>query len=560
MTTFYIVLVRKGEKVNPPRNRPTCLSTFNLQLLPRLNSPRKCNLVMAVPEAVIHPRAGQGSHQSRHGQRRQRSESLGDAADRLPVPLRLQHQPQGHRPQLSLARAVQRFSWHGHVAAHAPPSGVAGDASPLPLQPRQLAGSLRGPYDTPWLAYGFSGAHRCAASWLRKLLPAAPDWRSRNGFPCAEPARFLGHGGLVRRHDLRVFDFPSLRHHAMDRQCCHLLCGVPPQRAQFQRHHHRSPRSGNDAPPAPVDRLGLVHQRHPGNADFQHSSGGLPLLALGSPLEHALFPPVVSPCQSAGRRCHKCSLHPLAAPLLVFRASRSLHRHASVFRPRHASDFHVFSLGFISLFLSGGLSGIFLARQDLAAAAVSDDFVTGHFHLVMGVAATFAILGALFFWFPKLFGRRLNETLGKIHFWLTFAGVYCVFMPMHWLGLIAHSRILSGSSLASVTAAGSAMHSFITVAILLTVFAQGLFLINFLWSLFRGEKVLECNPWRATTLEWSVPSSPADDFGPTDPVVYRGAYEFGVPDVAEDFVPQHIAPEQVVKVKGSSVRRMNSGK
>jgi len=221
----------------------------------------------------------------------------------------------------------------------------------------------------------------------------------------------------------------------------------------------------------------------------------------------------------------------------------------------------LFALGFISLFLSGGLSGIFLARHDLAAAAVSDDFVTGHFHLVMGVAATFAILGALFFWFPKMFGRRLNEPLGKIHFWLTFAGVYCVFMPMHWLGLISHSRILSGSGLASLTAAGSAMHSFITVAILLTVFAQGLFLINFLWSIFHGEKVLDCNPWRATTLEWSIPSPPpADDFGPADPVVYRGAYEFGVPDVAEDFVPQHIAPEQVVKAKGSPVRKIISGK
>jgi cytochrome c oxidase subunit I len=221
----------------------------------------------------------------------------------------------------------------------------------------------------------------------------------------------------------------------------------------------------------------------------------------------------------------------------------------------------LFALGFISLFLSGGLSGIFLARHDLAAAAVSDDFVTGHFHLVMGVAATFAILGALFFWFPKMFGRRLNEPLGKIHFWLTFAGVYCVFMPMHWLGLISHSRILSGSGLASLTAAGSAMHSFITVAILLTVFAQGLFLINFLWSIFHGEKVLDCNPWRATTLEWSVPSPPpAGDFGPADPVVYRGAYEFGVPDVAEDFVPQHIAPEQVVKAKGSPVRKIISGK
>ncbi len=203
----------------------------------------------------------------------------------------------------------------------------------------------------------------------------------------------------------------------------------------------------------------------------------------------------------------------------------------------------LFALGFISLFLSGGLSGIFLARHDLAAAAVSDDFVTGHFHLVMGVAATFAILGALFFWFPKLFGRLLNESLGKIHFWLTFAGVYCVFMPMHWLGLIAHSRVLPGSRLASIVAAGSAIRNFITAAILLTVFAQGLFLLNFLWSLFRGEKIVHCNPWRATTLEWTVTSpSPADDFGATGPVVYRGAYEFSVPGLAEDFVPQHLAP------------------
>jgi cytochrome c oxidase subunit 1 len=200
--------------------------------------------------------------------------------------------------------------------------------------------------------------------------------------------------------------------------------------------------------------------------------------------------------------------------------------------------------------MSGGLSGIFLARHDLALAAVSDDFVTGHFHLVMGVAATFAILGALFFWFPKMFGRRLNEPLGKIHFWLTFAGVYCVFMPMHWLGLIAHSRVVPSSALASVAEAGSSIRTFITFAILLTVAAQVLFLINFLWSLFRAKRVQECNPWRATTLEWSVASPPpADDFGDRDPVVYRGAYEFRVPEVAEDFVPQHLTPEQVSKVR-----------
>jgi cytochrome c oxidase subunit 1 len=210
----------------------------------------------------------------------------------------------------------------------------------------------------------------------------------------------------------------------------------------------------------------------------------------------------------------------------------------------------LFALGFISLFLAGGLSGIFLARHDLVSAAVSDDFITGHFHLVMGVAATFAILGALFFWFPKLFGRRLNEPLGKIHFWLTFAGVYSVFMPMHWLGLMTHSRVSSGRQLAAIVAAGSSLRIFITVATLFTVLAQGLFLLNFLWSLFRGEKVTECNPWRATTLEWSVGSPPrAEDFGPSEPVVYRGAYEFSVPGVAEDFVPQHLAPEQVVKAR-----------
>ena len=102
----------------------------------------------------------------------------------------------------------------------------------------------------------------------------------------------------------------------------------------------------------------------------------------------------------------------------------------------------LFSAGFVSLFIAGGLSGLFLAGHDLSRAAVNEDFVVGHFHLVMGVAATFAILAALFFWFPKLFGCRLNETLGRVHFWMTFAGVYLVFMPMHWLGLLTQSSLV----------------------------------------------------------------------------------------------------------------------
>ena len=208
----------------------------------------------------------------------------------------------------------------------------------------------------------------------------------------------------------------------------------------------------------------------------------------------------------------------------------------------------LFALGFVSLFLSGGISGIFLARRGVSSAAVSEDFVAGHFHLVMGVAATFAVLAALFFWFPKLFGRRMNESLGKTHFWLTFTGVYCVFMTMHWLGLVSQSAKNAGADLAFVSTWIGPARSLITVGILVTVFAQGIFLFNFLWTLFRGEGMTESNPWRATTLEWSVASPPPpDSFGKREPAVYRGAYEFGVPGVAEDFIPQFIAPDRVAK-------------
>lgn len=208
----------------------------------------------------------------------------------------------------------------------------------------------------------------------------------------------------------------------------------------------------------------------------------------------------------------------------------------------------LFALGFVSLFLSGGISGIFLSRRGVSSEGVSEDFVTGHFHLVMGVAATFAVLAALFFWFPKLFGRRLNESLGKTHFWLTFAGVYCVFMSMHWLGLVSQSVKNAGANPAAVAAWIGPARSFITAGIVITVFAQGIFLFNFLWSLLRGERVEEGNPWRATTLEWSVTSPPSPgNFGDHQPTVYRGAYEFGMPGVSEDFIPQHVAPDRVAK-------------
>ncbi len=208
----------------------------------------------------------------------------------------------------------------------------------------------------------------------------------------------------------------------------------------------------------------------------------------------------------------------------------------------------LFAIGFISLFLSGGLSGLFLARHDIAVAAITDDFITGHFHLVMGVAATFAILGALFFWFPKLYGRCLNETLGKIHFWLTFGGVYCVFMPMHWLGLIDRVRA-SGVTVATAQGPGAA-RSFISAAAIMTIAAQSIFLFNFFWSLLRKGKDTRRNPWHATTLEWFLPSPiPDDDFGEYAPAIYRSAYLYGVPLAGLDFLPQHVSPEHLARFR-----------
>jgi cytochrome c oxidase subunit I len=204
----------------------------------------------------------------------------------------------------------------------------------------------------------------------------------------------------------------------------------------------------------------------------------------------------------------------------------------------------LFALGFVSLFLAGGLSGLFLARNDLTSTAVSDDFITGHFHLVMGIAATFAMLGALFFWFPKMFGRSLDERLGKIHFWITFVGVYCVFMPMHWLGLISHLHLSPEVMLTVATAATSAIRSLVTMATLVTIAAQGIFLVNFVKSLLQRSQAVE-NPWRATTLEWTLSSPPPiGNFVGAAPVVYRSAYDFAVAaNRTEDFAPQSLATD-----------------
>ncbi|HEY4838307.1 MAG TPA: cbb3-type cytochrome c oxidase subunit I [Candidatus Acidoferrales bacterium] len=210
----------------------------------------------------------------------------------------------------------------------------------------------------------------------------------------------------------------------------------------------------------------------------------------------------------------------------------------------------MFALGFVSLFVTGGLSGLFLAQPSVDLPLHDTYFVVAHFHLIMGVAAIFGIFSATYFWFPKMFGKFMNETVGKLHFWLTFAGVYCIFMPMHFLGIAGHMRRYS--DLTGVPFLGGTTHSglwnvqyFISVAAFITIGGQLIFLVNFIAGLWGGKKA-GMNPWNATTLEWTIPSPPPhDNFAGQIPTVYRGAYEFSVPGEAEDFILQSALPSEV---------------
>ncbi len=217
-------------------------------------------------------------------------------------------------------------------------------------------------------------------------------------------------------------------------------------------------------------------------------------------------------------------------------------------------QFHVpmlFALGFVSFFISGGLSGIFLAQPALDTMLHATYYVVAHFHLVMGVAAIFGIFGATYYWFPKMFGRMMNETLGKLHFWLTFVGVYCIFMPMHFIGIAGGIRRYADSTGRAYLVSLQPLHFFITIAAFITVAAQLIFFYNFFRSLRAGERA-PSNPWNATTLEWTTSSPPPlDNFDGRYPRVYRGPYDYSVPGAPQDFLVQNLPDEQYGVAKGS---------
>jgi len=204
----------------------------------------------------------------------------------------------------------------------------------------------------------------------------------------------------------------------------------------------------------------------------------------------------------------------------------------------------LFSIGFVSLFVTGGLSGLFLAQPAVDTSLHATYFVVAHFHMVMGVAAIFGMFAGTYFWFPKMFGRMMNDTWGKAHFWITFVGVYCIFMPMHFIGIEGAIRRYSTSTV-NYLIPMIPVHKFMTLAALITGAGQFIFLINVFWSMFKGEKG-SVNPWEATSLEWTVPSPPPwDNFAGKHPVVYHGPYEYAVPGAAKDYVMQD-SPEKVV--------------
>ena len=198
----------------------------------------------------------------------------------------------------------------------------------------------------------------------------------------------------------------------------------------------------------------------------------------------------------------------------------------------------LFAIGFVSLFVAGGITGLVLGQTSLDLPMHDTYFVPAHFHLVMGVASIFGMFAAIYFWFPKMFGRFMSERLGKFHFWLTFIGVYCIFVPMHTMGMVGMPRRYSQFTEYRFLDSIHPLVIFVSIAAIITALVQLVFYFNLIWSVFKGKKAGD-NPWEATTLEWTTASPPPhDNFAGVLPVVYRGPYEFAVPGAPNDYVMQ----------------------
>jgi cytochrome c oxidase subunit 1 len=186
----------------------------------------------------------------------------------------------------------------------------------------------------------------------------------------------------------------------------------------------------------------------------------------------------------------------------------------------------LFAIGFVSLFISGGLTGLFLGNSVIDIQQHDTYFVVAHFHIVMGVAAFFGMFSGIYHWFPRMFGRFMNETLGQIHFWGTMIGAYAVFGPMHYQGMAGVPRRYYSFDTFQAFDQFDTMNQVITIAAIVVFFLQILFVINFFYSIYRGRKQTDMNPWEATTLEWTAPIKAGHGNWEGDiPEVHRWPYD-----------------------------------
>lgn len=206
----------------------------------------------------------------------------------------------------------------------------------------------------------------------------------------------------------------------------------------------------------------------------------------------------------------------------------------------------LFAIGFVSTFISGGLTGIWLGNSALDLHLHDTYFVIAHFHLVMGVSAFFGMFGGIYQWFPKMFGRRMNKTLGYIHFWVTLVGAYLIFWPMHYEGLAGMPRRYYNYDAWYTFKPFEGLNTFISVVAIIVFLAQLLFLVNFFYSIFKGRKETDPNPWKSNTLEWTTPIKPGHgNWIGEIPEVHRWPYDYSKREDT-DFIPQTVplSPEE----------------
>jgi cytochrome c oxidase subunit 1 len=196
------------------------------------------------------------------------------------------------------------------------------------------------------------------------------------------------------------------------------------------------------------------------------------------------------------------------------------------------------ALAFVSMFVIGGLSGIFMASTPVDIFQHDTYFIVAHIHYVLFGGSLFAIFGAIYFWYPKMFGRMMSERLGKVHFVLTFVFYNLTFFPMHFLGMTGHMRRIYDPTQYEFLRPYQGTNRLITVGAFLLLASQLPFIWNFFWSLRKGAKA-PLNPWRDNGLEWTVPSPPPHGNFATTPTVHHGPYEYSSPLTTDDYLPQN---------------------